>query len=151
MRYFLGFLVFFVVVPCITAETFTIQGGTDHLELNESLGDVVGSVDAAKLSLLRDGSVSTKLAATAYKQYLLFSSSEAAIPALHVAFTENNKGTFGSYLTASEGTNASNALFEYQVDFGAGLKSSVEAGVLSSLTRNTITLLGRQFTFLKST
>ncbi|MDO8556340.1 MAG: hypothetical protein Q7R96_04175 [Nanoarchaeota archaeon] len=150
MRYLLIIFTILLFIPLVSAESFSIQTSTDKLELNESLGSVVGSFGAAKLSMLKDGEVQTKLGSSSFKQYIRFSSSEAAIPGLRVAFTENNKGTFGAYLTAVEGQNASNALFEYEVDFGAGLKSSVDASVLSSLTKNTITLLGQQFMFLKS-
>ncbi len=147
--------VFFIVllallVPTVVAETFTIRSGSDDLEINESLGNVIDALDETKLLALKGVSIKTTKTTVDYKQYIRFKNSALVITAPEVVYGENAKGTFGDFLFLKEGNNVSDAIFEYEIDFGEGIVSDVKAGKLETLHKNQLVMLGEQFTFLDS-
>ena len=139
-----------VMASLVQAETFTIRSGSDDLEINESFGNVIDALDGSHLAALKSGIVKTTKAEATYKQYIRFKNPALAIDSPRVVYGENSRSTFGNFLFVKEGTNITDAAFEYEMDFGEGLVSDISGGKLETLHRNQVMLLGDIYTFLDS-
>ncbi len=138
------------LAPIVNADIFTVRSGSDDLEINESFGNVIDALDGTHLPALKSGIVKTSKADTTYKQYLRFKNAALAIESPRVVYGENDRGTFGNYLFVKEGTNVTDAAFEYEIDFEEGLVSDIKGGKLETLNRNQIVLFGEAYYFLDS-
>ena len=148
MRLFLVVIISLCIIPFVVADTFHIQSGTDDVELNESLGSVVGVLDAAKLpTFLKDGLLSTTKESVSYKQFIRFSSSPS-LTAPKVVYMESSKGSFGDFLLLADDQNITGTFFEYELDFGSGLTSAVSDKKLVTLDNKRLEILGESYTLL---
>ncbi len=117
----------------------------NQLEFNEHLGDVVQAFSESELVSLQDGVVATQQGLTQYHQTLVFGNS--AFTSGILRFTRNADDEVGTYLVFNERTPA----FEYGLDFGAGLRSTVENNRLVDLEHKELHVLGRKYTIAAAT
>lgn len=136
----------------VVGDAASISTNSDLLELRESLGDVRETMSEFDLDGLRGGSVTTNEGRTEYNQYLRFNSSTLAIgnPPL-VNFTENDEPVekVGDFMVVQVGgTNATNAFFEYELQFEEGLESTIASAKLSDLDDESLVILGQTYVFI---
>ncbi len=134
----------------------------DMLEVREKLGQVRETLTEFDLDGLRGGTVSTNEGTTDYNQYLRFlnslnSSTSDYIASGLVTFDRDEDDVAGDYLFFRNGDN----LFEYEIEFEEGLKSTVECVTgttctagderrLRDLEDEQLTLLGKSYTIVRT-
>ncbi|MDP4012623.1 MAG: hypothetical protein Q8R00_03410 [Candidatus Nanoarchaeia archaeon] len=123
---------------------FKLQSGNDILELRENFGDIYSALTEKNLPvLLQGGQVFTSGATTKYNQYLRFEDADN-FDGLIVNFTKDDK--ISDYIYVDDGNNASDAMFEYEIEFEEGFESDISSNKLSELDDETINVLGRVYT-----
>lgn len=128
-----------------TIVKFKLATSSDILELRENFGDVITALTQANIpELLSGGSIQTDSGATEYNQYIRFEDESRSIDGLIVNFTEDEK--VSDYLFVDNGNNASDAIFEYKLEFEEGLESDVTSdNKLEDFEEATLNILGRRF------
>lgn len=135
---------------------------SDMLELREKLGQVRQTLTEFDLDGLRGGTISTNEGTTDYNQYLRFLNSLNSSTSDYIAsgftfFDRDEDDVAGDYLFFRDG----DILFEYQIEFEEGLKSTVEcitgntctAGDdrrLRDLEDEQLTVLGKAYTIVRT-
>jgi len=136
----------------VVGDAVSISTNSDLLEIRERLGDVRETLSEFDLDGLRGGSVTTNEGRTEYNQYLRFNSSTLTIgnPPL-VNFTENDEPVekVGDFMVVQVGgTNATDAFFEYELQFEEGLESSIASAKLTDLDDESLVILGQTYVFI---
>lgn len=123
---------------------FKLETSSDFLELRENVNDVFSALTQSNIpELLSGGNIQTDSGATAYNQYIRFEDEGRAINGFIVNFTEDEK--ISDYLFIDNGNNASDAIFEYKLEFEEGLESDVTSNKLEDFEEATLNILGRKF------
>ncbi len=136
----------------VVGDAAAISTNSDLLELKEGIGDVRETLSEFDLDGLRGGSVTTNEGRTEYNQYLRFNSSTLSIsnPPL-VNFTENDEPVekVGDFLVFQVGgTNATDAFFEYELQFEEGLESTISSSKLADMDDESLVILGQTYVFV---
>ncbi len=124
----------------------------DLLELNESIGDVRETITEVELDGLRGGIVTTNAGTTEFNQYLRFkelnNTANTLTYAPKVVFSENDAPVkeVGDWLKVLEGAGATQAFFEYELEFEDGLESDIVSNKLDDLRDEEIVMLGTTYT-----
>ncbi len=108
-----------------------------NLQLNESIGEEVRILTQANLAALQGGVITTKTKATPYSQFLKFDSD--GISSGKPVFKKDG-GETRDYLFFDD-----KDIFEYEIEFAAGLQSKIDNGRLVDLEDETINILGRPY------
>ncbi len=129
---------------------FKIGTTSDLLELRENLGDVYSAISETNMpELLSGGSIQTDEGATAYNQYIRFEDESQTLDGAIVNFTEEN-GRVSDFLFIDNGVNATDAIFEYELEFEQGLESDIISNKLEDLEDENLNILGRKFRITKT-
>ena len=138
----------------VSGDAVEISTTGDLLELNESVGDVRETVTEVELEGLKGGIVTTNEGTTEFNQYLrlkeLNGSTNTLAKAPVVIFTENDAPVeeVGDFMFVQEGSNPSNAFFEYELEFEDGLESDIVSNKLDDYEDEEIIILGTTYTFV---
>ena len=136
----------------VVGDAASISSGSDQLEIREDIGNVRETISEFDLDGLRGGSVTTNSGRTQYNQYLRFNSSTLTIAnPPYVNFTSNDEPVekVGDFLVVNVGgTNATDAFFEYELQFEEGLESAITSGKLKDLNDESIVILGQTYVFV---
>lgn len=135
-------------MPIAYAGQFQVKSGSDILGINESIGDVVSSLDGTKLPLLISGTISTLKGNTKYEQFLRFKDASTAIQSGKAQYLKDNG--LQVYFHSIKGSAITDALFEYELKFDSGLKSSIKNSKLDSLDGIKLNILGEEFIILNT-
>jgi len=131
---------------------FMIETNNNKLELREPFGEVIPSVEGFMWDPLNGGTIRTVFGDTLYHQYLRFNSPTLNIDnPPYVNFTENDEAIekVGDFLVVTVGgTDATDAFFEYELQFEGGLKSSIFSAKLSDLDDKNLVILGQTYVFV---
>ena len=118
--------------------------------INTSLADLVDVITEDNTALLASGTLATASGPVTYHQYLRFNESsgpDAFNSGLKMVFGEDERDEEGNFLFANDG----DIVFEYELEFENGLRSSLDAqGNLLDLNGSIITLLGMKFVITQS-
>ena len=148
-RYIVSML--FVVLLAFQAEAqFKIASQNDHLDLNESMGNVISALDKSHMSMLASGKVQTKSASVDYNQYLRFSDSSTSIASMRTVYSKDNEGNVGDFLFASDTDAVTSALFEYELEFTEGLTSKIDDSKLKDIVNSELTILNKKYTIVNA-
>lgn len=140
----------------------SVSSPSNMLEIGEKLGQVRQTMTEFDLDGLRGGTISTNEGTTDYNQYLRFlsslnSSTSDYIASGYVAYDRDEDDVAGDYLFFRNG----DVLFEYQLEFEEGLKSTVECVTgttctagderrLRDLEDEQLTILGKAYTIVRT-
>jgi len=127
--------------PVDNKETVYFRTSGNSLNLQENLGDVREVFTGDDMNALKSGVITTRSGTTDYNQYIRFHDSIYPIETGVVLFGENENDNLGNYLYFEDG----NTVFEYELEFESGLKSSIYNGELEDLTGKKISMLGNQY------
>jgi len=114
-----------------------------NLEIGEYISNEITALSETQLSALASGSVHGKDVSTDYTQSLRFAEPGSFMGG-HVAFGRDEQNRVSDFLQFDSG----DGLFKYQVDFGAGLRSSLDGTQMSDIIDENIRLLGETFTIV---
>lgn len=142
------FLFLILLAPVAYAGEFQIKSGSDILGINESIGDVAGSLDETKLPPLKSGSINTLKGTTKYEQYIRFKDTTTAIQSGKVQYLRDDG--LEAYFHSIKGSAVTDALFEYELKFNEGLKSAIKNGKLDSLDGIKVNIIGEEFVILNT-
>lgn len=117
---------------------------TDLLEIGEPIGSVRETLTDFDLPFLKSGSISTQRGVTRYNQYLQFN--ETSSDAGAVIFGEDEYDNVGLFLRWVDGAQ----LFDYQIQFEEGFRSSISGGELRDLVDRTLNILGTDYTVVRT-
>ncbi|HHE36362.1 MAG TPA: hypothetical protein ENL16_00935 [Candidatus Woesearchaeota archaeon] len=134
-----------LVIPLVCAWTNNayFDSQTDHLGINESLGQVISSFDHNDLSILKNASISTAKGSTTYSQHLRFNSSWFS-PRLRYIETDDDVVTDTLFIMDAD------YIFQYDINFNNGLVSEVSSSELADLRGADIIILGSNYSFVKA-
>ncbi|MBI2109602.1 hypothetical protein HYT58_00315 [Candidatus Woesearchaeota archaeon] len=138
----------------ISGDAVEIGDGSDLYELRERAGDVRETLTEVELQGLRGGTITTDRGSTEWNQYLRFFSTELDLQFDPIVnFTENDERVedVGDYMFIREGSNASQAFFEYELEFEEGLESDIVSGKLDDLEDEEIVILGQVYSVVDTT
>ncbi len=126
-------------------EIFQIKQGSDVLEINEFIGDVLSSITSNEMPfLLKSSSISTSNGISRYNQYLTFNDTD--LQTGKVKFDED-EGEISDFLFFDE----DNYLFEYELDFGNNLISDISSSnKLEDLHNEKLNILGNEYQIIDS-
>jgi len=134
-----------------------VEVGTpaDLLEIGEDVGEVRETITEVETDALKGGLIITDEGATEYNQYLRFKDTETNITNNgKVLFTANDdrQKKVADFLYIAEGTNESDAVFEFQLEFEEGLESEVDTtkNDLKDLEDKELNVLGTPFTVVET-
>ncbi|MBI5066339.1 hypothetical protein HZA97_08955 [Candidatus Woesearchaeota archaeon] len=127
-----------------------LSSPTNLLEINETIGEVTGSLSEFDLGFLKGGSISTGSGVTKYNQYIQFNDS-AQDPSKRVIFTEDNFDNVGDFLYFRNGDQ----IFDWVLEFEEGLTSSTSntnsaSATLENLNDREVTILGSLYTIVNA-
>jgi hypothetical protein len=127
-------------------DSVKIQRAGDVLELNEYLGNVVETMDAADAEALKSFTVSNDKGTTDVNQYLRFAWGPGVIPVdaayAKVLYTKDDDDNVGDFLWYKDGEEA----FQYELEFVEGFESDVGTdNHLDDLEDETLHILGEDF------
>lgn len=126
-------------------ESFQIKQGSDFLEVNEFIGDVIDAVTETEMpSLLKSSKININTGITSYKQYLRFN--DTNLQTGRVKFDEDEENEVSDFLFFDE----SDYLFEYEIDFENNLISDIDSNKLKDLKSRKISILGDEYEILDS-
>lgn len=120
---------------------------------NETIRDIMTSIDESELSALADGSITTEKGTAGYNQYINFD--EVGRYGGYVKFLENDDDVAADFLYFKSGV----AIARYSIEFKTSLQSDVEDSTGSKTTTGTylgdmedeiITLLGTDYNIVKA-
>lgn len=120
-------------------EYFKFSQKSDGLEIDEKLGDVIKALTSIELDALRGSYVTTQDGKTKVNQYIRFK--DGGLDSGSVTFKKDESGNAEDYLYFAE----DDEMFEYEIEFEEGLRSSIVNGVLTALKNKKISLLGREY------
>ncbi|MBI4149773.1 hypothetical protein HY488_00040 [Candidatus Woesearchaeota archaeon] len=127
-----------------------VQGTTHRilLEEGESLGDEAATLTSSDWIGLEGGIVHTPRGKSEYRQFLLFHDTADPDPVEggQVVFRENEDGTVDDFLRFKSGDD----MFEYRLSFAEGLQSNVESNTLKDLEDVHLSILGQDFTIVRT-
>lgn len=141
----------------VSGDSVEISTSSDLLELRESIGDVRSTLSDVEVigGGLAGGRVTTDEGSTEYNQYIRFLDNTLAIEnAPRVNFTENEgiaDGFVGDYLyiqDANESALATEAFFEYELEFESGLESTISSSTLPDLEDEEVEIMGTTYTIV---
>lgn len=144
-------LLFLLLLVLQVSAAYRFKTGSDELEINESIKDVVTAIDKNSLGMLASGTLKTSSGSTTYNQYLRFKDTTTEIPSFRTIYGQNSKNLVGDYLYIASSDSTTGAMFEYEIEFTTGLLSKIDAnGNLVDLENKEITLLNKRYMFVKS-
>ncbi len=120
---------------------------------DETIRDIMTSIDEDELDSLKDGSITTERGTADYNQYINFE--DTAKEGGFVAFMENDDDVAADFLYFSSGVQ----IARYSLEFKTSLQSDIEDNTgsktttgtyLGDLEDETITILGRDFQIVKA-
>jgi len=120
---------------------------------NETIRDIMTSIDEDELAALADGSVTTEKGTAGYNQYINFD--ETAQNGGFVAFSENDEDVAADFLYFQSGVE----IARYSMEFKTSLQSDVEDSTgtktssgtyLGDLEDETLSILGKDFSIVKA-
>tara|TARA_Y100000310_G_scaffold345198_1_gene462592 strand:- start:1809 stop:4121 length:2313 start_codon:yes stop_codon:yes gene_type:complete len=114
----------------VVAESFQYKGPADDVELEENFADILSEVGEAQLSLLEDLTISTDEGTVSTVQHLRFGGTTLDLQEPVVKYTKSDESEIGSYIFIDSGTSVTSAFFEYELEFGQGLRSKISSGKL---------------------
>ncbi|MBI4919391.1 hypothetical protein HY837_05635 [archaeon] len=134
----------------IEGDYVEIGSPTDLLEINETIGEIRGSISEFDLGFLKGGSISTSRGVTKYNQYIQFNDSSRD-PSKKVIFTEDDFDNVGDFLFFSSG----HQVFDWTLEFEEGLISDVSStnsstASLDDLNDREINILGTPYTIVNA-
>jgi hypothetical protein len=128
----------------VTGDSFEFGTNSDILGIGETLGNVRTTLLESDLKALKSGIVTTDEGSTPVKQYLKFVDGAGGM----VAFEEDSDNDIlADFLKFPDGE----AMFEYQMDFTEGLKSSISDTDLEDLDSEVLNILGAPYTIVSAT
>ncbi|MBI2109647.1 hypothetical protein HYT58_00540, partial [Candidatus Woesearchaeota archaeon] len=123
---------------------FKFQTNSDVLELREALGSVYPALTSKELpELLKSGKSTSNKGSTDYNQYLRFEDSNS-LQKVMVNFTKDGSGVT-DYLQIKSGSNISDAILEYELEFEEGFQSDIKSARLEDIEDEELNILGRVF------
>ena len=126
-------------------ESFQIQQGSDFLEVNEYIGDVIDAITELEMpSLLKSSRININTGITSYKQYLRFN--DTNMQTGKVKFDEDEENEVSDFLFFDD----KDYLFEYEIDFENNLVSDITNNKLKDLNNKKIIILGDEYEILDS-
>ncbi|MBW2974834.1 hypothetical protein KY366_03885 [Candidatus Woesearchaeota archaeon] len=120
---------------------------------NETIRDIMTSIDEDELSALADGSITTEKGTAGYNQYINFD--ETAKEGGFVAFLENDEDVAADFLYFKSGVE----IARYSLEFKTSLQSDVEDSTgtktttgtfLGDMEDETISILGKDYSIVKA-
>jgi hypothetical protein len=131
----------------VSGDVIEISNPSDLLELGEPIGDVRGVLTEIELDGLKSGTVTSNAGRTNYKQYIRFKSQSNPINSPVVNFTKNDDidNDVSDFLYIKEGSQITDAFFEYELQFENGLKSDIKNGKLDDLKDESLLILGQVY------
>jgi hypothetical protein len=120
---------------------------------NETIRDIMNSIDEDELAPLADGSITTEKGTAGYNQYINFD--DRARQGGYVKFLENDDDVAGDYLYFKSGAEIS----RYSMEFKTSLQSDVEDSsgskdttgtYLGDYEDETLTIMGKDFNVVKA-
>ncbi len=153
--FFLAVVVVLIVVSLffldITTYATKMTQSSSHrilLESGESIGNETPVLTGADWVGLQDGIAYTAHGKTEYRQFLVFKDTSDADPieSGRAIFRRDESGKVGDYLRFRSGDD----MFEYRLIFSGGLESDITDGELDDLDGLRLSLLGRDFTVVRS-
>ena len=126
-------------------EVFQIKKGSNILELNEYLGNVIGVLTENEMPiLLKSSSIFAKGAKSTYHQYLRFN--DLDLKTGTVKLTRDETGKVSDFL----GFNDTNYLFEYELEFVGELSSEIINNNLPDIYNKKLNILGGEYEIVDS-
>ncbi len=113
------------------------------LEVGEFISNEIPALSETSLAALRGGQVYGKDISTDYTQSMTFAQS-GLFAGGHVDFGRDEQNRVSDFLKFDSGEG----MFKYQVDFGAGLRSSLDGSKMVDIIDEDIKLLGQTFTIV---
>jgi len=113
------------------------------LEIGEFISNELTAISETQLDALSSGSFHGKDTSTDYTQSLRFAE-PGTFAGGHVAFGSNEQNVVSDFLQFDTGTG----MFKYQVDFGAGLRSSLDGTEMVDIVGEDMRLLGETFSIV---
>ena len=120
---------------------------------NETIRDIMNSIDEDELDALADGSITTEKGTSGYNQYINFEDGDRN--GGYVKLIENDDDVLSDFLYFKSGSQ----IAKYSLEFKTSLQSDVEDSTGSKTTTGTylgdledekITMLGRDFSIVKA-
>ncbi len=133
------FAISYVPGPSIPVEDTVII----DLEVGEYISNEITALSESQLSALRSGNVYAKDVSTDYTQSLRFSE-PGTFAGGHVLFGRDEQNRVSDFLQFDSG----DGMFKYQVDFGAGLRSSLDGSKMTDIIDEDVKLLGETFSIV---
>ena len=108
----------------VSAEKLDYGGSGDKVEIEESFGDILPIITSVEMPSLESFTIKTDYGSTTQHQYIHFGNSVDAIQAPKVKYLKSDNGDVGSFIEILGGTSTTEAFFEYEAVFDAGLEST---------------------------
>ncbi len=109
----------------LSGDSFQIQSASNKLALREPVSNVTDTLTSDNLAALKGGQLTTSQGTTSYNQYLRFRELNASgsneLQDFGVNYITNNQNVLGDYMVIK---NSGLPFFEWEMQFGQGLKSS---------------------------
>lgn len=113
------------------------------LEVGEYISNEITALSESQLAALRSGNVYAKDVSTDYTQSLRFAE-PGTFAGGHVLFGRDEQNRVSDFLQFDSG----DGMFKYQVDFGAGLRSSLDGSKMVDIIDEDVKLLGETFSIV---
>jgi hypothetical protein len=116
-----------------------------NLDIGEYISNELSAVSEAQLEALASGRVYGKDVSTDFTQSLMFSE-PGLFAGGHVIFGSDEQNRVSDFLQFDSGEG----MFKYQIDFGAGLRSSLDGNEMEDIVDEDIKILGETFTIVNA-
>ncbi len=116
-----------------------------NLDIGEYISNELTAVSEAQLEALASGKVYGKDVSTDFTQSLMFSES-GLFAGGHVIFGSDEQNRVSDFLQFDSGEG----MFKYQIDFGSGLRSSLDGNEMEDIVDEDIEILGETFTIVNA-
>ena len=135
-------IVFFCAMSIVTASSEPVETSTDKLDIGESFGQVVAAFDKGDIAELKSGTITTNKGATDYNQYIRFSGLTRPV----VQYGKDDNNVVQDFLFINSGSGATEAFFEYELEFEDGLQSDIAEKTLEDIEGKIVYIFTTPFT-----
>jgi len=128
----------------VPAGSWRAQTSSDDMELNESLSEVISSIDDEDLPILASGEISNEKGTAQYDQYFYFETPTLTSQpqSSAVAYVEDDDENVGLFYKVA----VSEGIVRYQMEFTTTLDSDVTtANALDDIEDEELTILGKTY------
>ena len=130
----------------VSASSYKVETSSDKLEIGETFANVIPSLTSKEIPELQSSTIKTK-GTTKYNQYLRFS----GLPYPYTGLAKNSKNEVEDYLIVTRNTGATNAFFEYELEFESGLESDISSNSLKDLIGQQLYIFDQAYTITLAT